>query len=141
MTSFREPTYHFPPCRFAQPPKISLNFYALTRGHSPGLFGREWIETTSSLVCDQGGRTIHIHFAVSDSAGNSRVISQFCFADTLTKEICTTHEYYSSRGEQDTTLAGGRDSVFPRSGYESFMLATQQNADGTMLAYHTIQIA
>lgn len=87
------------------------------------------------------GRTIHIHFAVSDSAGNSRVISQFCFADTLTKEICTTHEYYSSRGEQDTTLAGGRDSVFPRSGYESFMLATQQNADGTMLAYHTIQIA
>lgn len=86
------------------------------------------------------GRTIHIHFAVSDSSGNSRVISQFCFADAFTQEICTTHEYYSSRGEQDTTLAGGRDTVFPSSGYEDFMLTTAQNSDGTLLAYHTIQI-
>lgn len=87
------------------------------------------------------GRTIHIHFAVSDTSGKSQLISQFCFADTLTQEICTTHAYYSSRGVQDTTLASGRDTVFPRSGYESFMLTTAQNADGSMLAYHTIQIA
>ncbi|EIJ33623.1 intradiol ring-cleavage dioxygenase [Thiothrix nivea] len=87
------------------------------------------------------GRTIHIHFAVRERSGHARVISQFCFTDALAKEICTTHEHYSSRGEQDTTLAGGRDGVFPRSGYESFMLTTAQNADGTLLAYHTIKIA
>ncbi len=87
------------------------------------------------------GRTIHIHFSVSDGSGQSKVISQFCFTDAFAREICTTHERYSSRGEQDTTLSGGRDTVFPSSGYENFLLATQQNTDGTLLAYHTIQVA
>lgn len=87
------------------------------------------------------GRTIHIHFTVRDRKGSSQVTSQFCFADAFSKEICTTHEYYRSRGEQDTTLASGRDGVFPRSGYENFMLTTRQNTDGSLLAYHTIKIA
>ena len=87
-----------------------------------------------------GGRTIHIHFGVNDGSGNSQVISQFCFTDEFAREICTTHERYSNRGEQDTTLAGGRDTVFPSTGFESFLLTTEQNSDGTLLAYHTIQI-
>lgn len=87
------------------------------------------------------GRTIHIHFAVSNASSNRQVISQFCFTDALAKEICTTNALYSARGEQDTTLAGGSDSVFPRSGYEDYLLTTEQNSDGTLLAYHTIQIA
>lgn len=87
------------------------------------------------------GRTIHIHFTVRHSSGIYGVTSQFCFTDALTSEICTTHSLYSSRGEQDTTLAGGRDTVFPATGYEDFLLTTEQNSDGTLLAYHTIQIA
>lgn len=86
------------------------------------------------------GRTIHIHYYVSNSAGMSSVTSQFCFNDDFAREICTTHELYSSRGEQDTPLAGGRDTVFPSSGYEGFLLTTEQNSDGTLLAYHTIQV-
>jgi len=88
------------------------------------------------------GRTIHIHFAVSDNGGSSRgIISQLCFTDELAREICTTHERYSSRGEQNAPLASGRDAVFPSTGYEAFLLTTEQNSDGTLLAYHTIQIA
>lgn len=88
------------------------------------------------------GRTIHIHFAVSDNGGSSRgIVSQFCFADEITREIYTTHERYSSRGDQDTPLASSRDVVFPDTGYETFLLTTEQNTDGTLLAYHTIQIS
>ncbi|MGI1671313.1 MAG: intradiol ring-cleavage dioxygenase [Neptuniibacter sp.] len=87
------------------------------------------------------GRTIHIHFAIRDHSGAFGLISQFCFTDELAKEICTTHNFYRSRGEQDTPLAGGRDSVFPAAGYEDFLLKTKQNVDGSLLAYQTIQIA
>ena len=86
------------------------------------------------------GRTIHIHFKVSDPSGATEVISQFCFTDELAREICTTHGLYSDRGEQDTTLAGGRDTVFPSSDNEVYILDTQQNSDGTLLAWHSIQI-
>lgn len=87
------------------------------------------------------GRTIHIHFGVSDANGSNSVISQLCFTDELTKEICTTHDIYSSRGEQDQPISSGRDTVFPSSGYDSYLLTTEKNSDNTMLAYHTIQIA
>ena len=83
------------------------------------------------------GRTIHIHFKVSNN-NNDYVISQFCFTDAFAKEICTTHSEYKSRGEQDTILASN-DNVFG-SDYEQFILNTAQNSDGTLLAYHTIQI-
>ena len=86
------------------------------------------------------GRTIHIHFAISDSSGGRYLISQFCFADSFTKTICTEHDKYSSRGEQDTTLASGKDTVFPSGDYEEFMMTTEQNSDGTLLAYHTIKL-
>lgn len=82
-------------------------------------------------------RTIHIHFAVSDANGSSRVISQLCFTDELAKQICTTHPLYTHRGEQDTPIP--IDGVFP-SNSDSFLLKTQQNSDGTLLAYHTIQV-
>ncbi|MAK89696.1 MAG: intradiol ring-cleavage dioxygenase [Oceanospirillaceae bacterium] len=80
------------------------------------------------------GRTIHIHFRVRNGSGDY-VVSQFCFSDSFAREICTTHELYRSRGEQDRTLASGRDSVFPAEGYEEFMLNIEQNEDGTLLAY------
>lgn len=86
------------------------------------------------------GRTIHIHFAVVDSSNNRKLVSQLCFSDSLTEQICTTHPYYYDRGVQDTPLSGGRDTVFPSNGYEDFQLSVQQNSDGTMLAYHTIQL-
>lgn len=86
------------------------------------------------------GRTIHIHFSARHSSGVYGVTSQFCFTDELTNEICTTHNLYSSRGEQDTPLSDGRDTVFPSTGYDDFLLTTQQNTDGTLLAYQTIQI-
>lgn len=86
------------------------------------------------------GRTIHFHYAISDASGQRRLISQFCVTDELAYEICTTHPLYADRGEQDRPLAGGRDSVFPGSGYEAFFLNTRQNSDGTLLAYQTIKI-
>lgn len=86
------------------------------------------------------GRTIHIHFAVVDENGNRLFISQFCFSDEFAKEICTKHELYADRGEQDTPLKGGRDTVFPRNGYEVFQMNVEKNSDNTLLAYHTIQL-
>lgn len=84
------------------------------------------------------GRTLHIHFAVSGGSG-TRVVSQLCFPDELATEVFTTHPSYLSRGEQDTPLAGGRDAVFP-SDFTPYLLTTERNTDGTLLAYHSIQI-
>ncbi len=85
------------------------------------------------------GRTIHIHFRVRNN-NNDQVISQFCFTDTLTAEICNTHPEYSARGTQDTTLSGGRDTVF-NADYTEFLFDTRQNEDGSLLAYKTIQLS
>ncbi|MCU4677105.1 intradiol ring-cleavage dioxygenase [Catenovulum sp. 2E275] len=85
------------------------------------------------------GRTIHVHFRVKNN-NNDQVISQFCFADSFTKEICTTHPDYAARGEQDTPVEGGRDNVFG-SNYQAFLFDYSQNEDGSLLAYKTIQIA
>lgn len=86
------------------------------------------------------GRTIHIHFAVGNASGNRIFVSQFCFKDSLAYEICTAHSRYSHRGEQDKPLSKGQDTVFPANGYEEYLLNTKQNADGTLLAYHTIKL-
>ena len=59
----------------------------------------------------------------------------------LAEEICTTHDLYADRGAQDTPLAGGRDGVFPASGYEQFQLSTARNTDGTLLGYGVIQVS
>lgn len=85
------------------------------------------------------GRTLHIHFAVSDDSG-TRVISQLCFPDELASEVYTTHPAYSSRGDQDTPLASGTDTVFPAD-FTPYLLTTERNTDGTLLAYHTIQVS
>ncbi len=85
------------------------------------------------------GRTIHIHFAVTDPDGTSRVISQWGFPEAFTTEICTTHDQYADRGVQDTPIAN--DNVFPSEGYEDYLLTLEQNSDGTLLGYGVIQIA
>ena len=88
------------------------------------------------------GRTIHIHLRVRLAFGGSDyVVSQLCFDDSFSYEICTTHELYKDRGEQDTTLASGDDTVFPASGYDEYMLNIEQNSDGTLLAYKRIIIS
>lgn len=83
------------------------------------------------------GRTLHIHFSVDN--GVDHVISQLCYPDAFAADICTTHGLYSARGEQDTPLAGGRDTVFG-SDYEDNLLTTERNSDGSLLAYATIQV-
>ena len=84
------------------------------------------------------GRTVHIHFAVSDVEGNSRLISQFCFSDALADEVYTQHPLYRERGGQDTPLS--RDGVFPSSYIEPFIFKTKKNRDGSLLAYQTIKV-
>ena len=86
------------------------------------------------------GRTIHIHFAILDANNNRKLISQLCYSDSFAKQVCTTHPYYADRGEPDTTLSGGTDTVFPSNGYENFQMSVKQNIDGTLLAYHTIML-
>lgn len=83
------------------------------------------------------GRTIHIHFSVVDSNNNRQFVSQLCFTDKFADEICTTHDLYKNRGPQDTPLS--RDGVFP-SDISRFILNTKQNSDGSLLAYHSIQL-
>ena len=84
------------------------------------------------------GRTIHIHFAVSDASGSSRIVSQFGFEDAIATQVYTTHPLYSHRGDQDTPL--DRDGVFPAD-TDPFVMKTQQNSDGSILAFHTIQVS
>ena len=84
------------------------------------------------------GRTVHIHFAVSDAEGNSRFISQFCFTDELADEIYANHPLYSERGVQDTPLS--RDGVFPRGNRDPFIFKTDRNSDGSLLAYQMIKV-
>ncbi len=87
------------------------------------------------------GRTIHIHYRVrKQNGGSDYVVSQFCFPDEFCEEICTTHELYASRGSQDTPLSGGRDTVFPKTGYEQFIMNTAVNSDGSLLAYKRVMI-
>ena len=84
-------------------------------------------------------RAIHIHLVVSDPSGQRRLVSQVCFTDELARDICTTHPLYADRGEQAVTLDD--DGVFPSSGIEEFLLSTERNPDGTLLAYKDLQVA
>lgn len=87
------------------------------------------------------GRTIHIHYRVRmENGGSDYIVSQFCFTDDFCEEICTTHDGYLSRGTQDTTLSSGTDTVFPSSDYAEFVMETEQNEDGSLLAYKRIMI-
>ncbi|WP_416306173.1 intradiol ring-cleavage dioxygenase [Neptunicella sp. SCSIO 80796] len=82
-------------------------------------------------------RSIHIHFRIRNN-NNDQLISQFCFTDAFCDEICTTHPDYLNRGTQDTPLS--RDTVFGND-YAEYQFDTQQNADGSLLAWKTIQIS
>lgn len=84
------------------------------------------------------GRVIHVHFAVKDPAGERRLVSQWVYPEGLCTDICTNHELYSSRGQQDTPLA--KDGLVPADGGNQ-MLSTRRNDDGSLLAYGVIQIS
>lgn len=81
-------------------------------------------------------RAIHVHFRVKNNS-NDQLISQFGFVDEFVDAICTTHAYYSGRGEPDTH--NSRDTVFNGDEDELFNLA--QNADGSLLAWKRIIIS
>lgn len=83
-------------------------------------------------------RAIHIHIAVSDQDGTTRAISQLGFADNFTVELCTSHDRYADRGSPDTSLSD--DTVFPAEDNDHFLFATEQNADGSLLAYAVLRI-
>lgn len=85
------------------------------------------------------GRTLHIHFSVDAGEGKG-VISQLCFPDEFVTEIFENHCAYNGRGDQDTPLSGGTDTVFPATGFEDFQVKYKENTDGTLLAYHTIMV-
>ena len=65
------------------------------------------------------GRTIHVHVAVGDGAGNRRFISQFAFTDAFAEEICTGHELYAERGAQDTPAT--EDGLFRSDDVEPYL--------------------
>ncbi len=83
-------------------------------------------------------RAIHIHVAVSDQDGTARAISQFGFADDFTVDVCTSHDRYADRGAPDTSLDD--DTVFPADDNDHFLLATEQNSDGSLLSYAVLRI-
>lgn len=98
------------------------------------------VNFTSCFPGWYSGRAIHIHYAVTDPEGTTRLTSQFGFADSFADEIHTSHELYGARGAQDTRISDGSDNVFPEDGFEDFLLTTEQNADGSLLAYAAVQI-
>ncbi|MCH1919529.1 intradiol ring-cleavage dioxygenase [Shewanella sp. A3A] len=85
------------------------------------------------------GRTIHIHFRIRNN-NLDELVSQFCFTDSLTADICNNHPEYAARGTQDTTLSSGRDMVYGNN-FEEFLFNTERNSDGSLLAWKTIQIS
>jgi protocatechuate 3,4-dioxygenase beta subunit len=84
------------------------------------------------------GRTAHIHFAISDPSGQARAVSQLCFPDALADEIYRDHPLYRARGAQDTSLEA--DGVFARVDRAALLSETERQPDGTLLAYHTVQV-
>ena len=82
-------------------------------------------------------RAIHIHFWVK-SNNNDQLVSQFDFSDQFCQSICTTHIDYATRGQPATLLA--TDTVFGDD-YDQYLFDTQQNSDGSLLAYKRIVIS
>ncbi|WP_420588965.1 intradiol ring-cleavage dioxygenase [Bacterioplanoides sp.] len=81
------------------------------------------------------GRTAHIHFRVKQGSRES-LVSQLRFSDALCHEIYTTHDRYSSRGNQDTSIPA--DGEFTNNDSKGFTLS--QNSDGSLLAVKQIQV-
>ncbi|MCY0965738.1 intradiol ring-cleavage dioxygenase [Parathalassolituus penaei] len=82
-------------------------------------------------------RAVHIHFKVMVGS-RTWVTSQVCFDDSLCDEILANEPVYSSHGEPDTHNYD--DTVFPSSGYEEYMMSTEQMSDGSMLAWKALMI-
>lgn len=82
-------------------------------------------------------RTIHIHFRVRVN-DEEYVVSQIVFPDALNKSICENHPDYSDRGAPDTLNTG--DTVIPADDVDTYVLNTQLQSDGAMLAYKTLTI-
>lgn len=82
------------------------------------------------------GRCIHIHFRIKHQ-GRETLASQLVFSDALADDVYTQHPEYKARGKQDTPVA--KDGVF-NGNFAPYMLDTQQNPDGSLLAYKAIKL-
>ncbi|MFO0728587.1 MAG: protocatechuate 3,4-dioxygenase [Myxococcota bacterium] len=82
-------------------------------------------------------RTIHIHFTVRVGA-TEYLTSQLFFDDSLSADILASHPSYSARGQKDTPNAS--DKVVTESGLVDYLLQTEQQADGTLLAWKAIVV-
>ncbi|WP_437909728.1 hypothetical protein WME95_18705 [Sorangium sp. So ce327] len=80
------------------------------------------------------GRAIHIHFTVR-VGGEEYVTSQLFFPEELTAELFAGHPDYAALGQPDTTNAS--DSIY---GGEEYLLSTEKQADGSLLAWKTLVI-
>lgn len=83
-------------------------------------------------------RAVHIHFKLILD-GSTEVTSQVGFADSLVDDILTSQSDYSSRGEPDTYNSS--DTVFPSSGYESYLMDTYKMSDGSLLAWKQVRVS
>ena len=81
-------------------------------------------------------RAIHIHFIVSK--GGTHLTSQVGFADSLVNAITANEPIYRERGTPDTS--NRTDTVFPTNDYETFLMETGQQSDGSMLAWKALVI-
>jgi hypothetical protein len=67
--------------------------------------------------------------------GEEYVTSQLFFPEELTAELFAGHPDYAALGQPDTTNAS--DSIY---GGEEYLLSTEKQADGSLLAWKTLVI-
>lgn len=80
-------------------------------------------------------RAVHIHFIISK--GGTSLTSQVGFADSLVNSITANEPVYNDRGTPDTS--NSTDTVFPND-YDEFLMNTEQQTDGSMLAWKALVI-
>jgi protocatechuate 3,4-dioxygenase beta subunit len=76
------------------------------------------------------GRAVHLHFKIRtdpDSASGHELTSQLFFEDDLSREVYSTNEPYSAKGEQD--VPNEQDGIFGQSDGTS-LLDVRPAADG-----------
>ncbi len=82
-------------------------------------------------------RATHIHFRIVLN-GNQQLISQFGFDDDLSSDIHANHSEYTGMANPTTNAT---DTVFPSSGYESYLFEVEKQWDSSMMAYKAIQLS
>lgn len=82
-------------------------------------------------------RSRAIHIALRKD--NQSYTTQVAFDDALVKYIMENETLYSTRGTPDTS--NSTDTVFPHTGYETYLMKTKQLSDHSMLAWKTLAVS